>query len=68
MILRASQSKRFVNEPDKIEELDGDLSKISTQLQENSKLPVFTLKLYLHHYNIPWSRSKVQLVPRVLAL
>lgn len=60
--------KLQLNEPDEIEEFDGDLSKIPTQLQEISKLPVYKLKQYLHHYNIPWSGSKDQLALRVLAL
>lgn len=53
--------KLQLNEPDELEEFDGDLSKIPTQLQEISKLPVFKLKQYLIHYNIPWSGSKDQL-------
>jgi len=32
--------KLQLNEPDEIEEFDGDLSKVPTQLQEISKLPV----------------------------
>ena len=60
--------KLRLSEPDEIEEFDGDLSKIPTQLQEISKLPVFKLKQYLHHYNIPWSGSKDHLALRVLAL
>ena len=60
--------KLQLNEPDEIEEFDGDLSEIPTQLQEISKLPVFKLKQYLHYYNIPWSGSKDQLALRVLAL
>ena len=44
------------------------MSEIPTQLQEISKLPVFKLKQYLHHYNIPWSGNKDQLALRVLAL
>ena len=59
--------KLQLNEADEIEEFDGDLSEIPTQLQEISKLPVFKLKQYLHHYNIPWSGSKDQLALRVLA-
>ena len=50
-----------LDEPDEIEKFDGDLSVIPTQLQEISKLPVFKLEQYLHHFNIPWSGSKVKI-------
>lgn len=50
-----------LDKPDDIEEFDGDLSAIPTQLQEISKLPVFKLEQYLHHFNIPWSGSKVKI-------
>ena len=57
-----------MNEPDEIEEFDGDLSVIPTQLKEICKLPAFKLKQYLHYYNISWTGSKEQLALRVLAL
>ena len=60
--------KLHLNEPDEIEEFDGDLSVIPTQLKEICKLPAFKLKQYLHYYNISWTGSKEQLALRVLAL
>ena len=60
--------KLHFNEPDEIEEFDGDLSVIPTQLKEICKLPAFKLKQYLHYYNISWTGRKEQLALRVLAL
>jgi len=47
--------KLDLEEPPETEEYDGDLSAIPTQLEEIAKLPFYTLKQFLHYYNIPWS-------------